>query len=472
MSDASSSPAPRPRRNWLRFSLRTLLILAPLAAVGMGLGFRAWYANYVERRAVEEIERVGGKVVRNEGGEVVSVELPGTNIDDEKLRQLIPHLANLRRLETLVLVSNKITDEGLLMLAEVPQIQMVYISGTSVTEPGVAKLQALRPKLKIDRTNPNIPVMKLARREIFDHAILSLALAPDRRHILAGSGDGRLRVWDLATEEMTESVLAHDDWAFTVKFHPGGDLLATGGGDGLIKLWSWPQLEEIGRFAGHDDDVHAVAFTTDGKTLVSTGDDWMVRVWDVASREQLYALEGHDDTIPGLAVSTDGQLAASASRDGTVRLWSIASGECVGILEGHAGDVMAVDFHSSGQELASASYDGSVIVWDLHNRQPKATFTGHRDWVFAVRYSPDGSQVVSTAGDGVRLWNCKTGEQVWRTTGPRNASYAHWLSDRELAVSSADGSITVLNASHGEHVAQLWTRFTPDVIEARQMTAE
>ncbi|MCI0358795.1 MAG: WD40 repeat domain-containing protein, partial [Planctomycetaceae bacterium] len=391
-----STPAPRPasgpRRSWRRFSLRTLLVLAPLLAVGLGLGFRWWYPRYLERRAVEAIEHLGGTVSTDTLTGKTWVELPGKGITDEELARLVPHLRNLAKLTDLVLVSNKVSDEGLLLLAELSQLKFVYVADTLVTDAGVARLQALRPNLTIDRTTPHGKAMRLAARPIFSHALLRLALAPDKSHILAGSGDGRLQVFDLATNQMVRSVAAHGEWTFAVAIHPSGQSIATAGGDTLIKLWSWPELVEIGRFTGHEDDVHAIGFTPDGRRLVSAGDDLAVRIWDVATCTELHCLAGHNDTIPGLAISKGGELAATASRDATVRLWSIDTGKCVAVLEGHTDDVMAVDFHPSGRELASASYDKSVRIWNLDRVAPTArgVLKGGSDWLFSVAYSLSG----------------------------------------------------------------------------------
>jgi WD40 repeat protein len=453
------------RRNWFRFSLRTLLIVAPLAAVVLGIGIRAWYASYLEWVAIEEIENLGGLVTRNEAGEVVGVELPGTGIDDEKLRQLVPHLMNLRRLDTLILINSGVTDEGLMLLARLPNLQMLYLADTLATDQGIAKLRGLRPKLQIDRSNPHIKAARLARRPVFEHAILTLALAPGGQQILAGSGDGRLQVFDLTGDDMPESLRAHDEWTFTVVVHPDGQRVATGGGDGLVKLWWWPDLEEAARFEGHNDDIHAIAFTPDGQTLVSTGDDMTVRIWDVASQEERLCLEGHTGTIPGLAISPDGQIAASASRDDTIRLWNTVSGECVGILEGHTSDVMSVDFHPNGNELVSASYDRTLIAWDLDTHQPIRKYEGHADWAFAVRYSPDGAKIASAGGDGVRLWSRNSGRVVWHSPATKNASHVLWLNSAELAASSATGSINLFDATRGDSIATLWTRFAPGMAE-------
>jgi hypothetical protein len=451
-------------RSWGRFSLRTLLIVAPLLAVVLGVGFRWWYPRYLERRAVEEINKVGGTITADALANKTIVELPGKGITDEELGRLVPHLRNLARLTDLMLVSNKVSDEGLLLLADIPQLKHVYVADTLVTDAGIARLQQLRPTVVVDRRNPHIKAMTLAARPIFNHAILRLALAPDKSQILAGTGDGKLCVFDLPTQRMVRSENAHDEWAFAVAFHPSGKWLATGGGDNLVKLWSWPELVEVGQFVGHEDDVHALGFTPDGRRLVSTSDDLTVRIWDVASRKVLHRLEGHDDTIPGLAISPDGALAATASRDKTIRLWSIVTGQCMRVLEGHTDDVMAVAFHPGGRELASASYDKSVRVWELDRDgaalRPRVLTHG-TDWLFSVAYSPGGDELLAAAGDGVRLWDRDTGRLLWRSSQQQNVSDALWLSAEEAATSSADASISLWQATSGEHLTTLWPRFTP-----------
>ncbi len=497
--DAPRNPPPadppRRPRGWWRISLRTLLIVAPLLAVLLGMGIRWYLPRYLERRAIEEVELLGGTIVRDgDSGFAVGVELPGKNITDEKLRLLLPHLKNLPHLRDLVLVSNDVSDEGLLMLAELEQLQLVYVAGTKVTDSGVARLQSQRSGLRIDRLSPHGKARVLARRDIFQHAILHLALTPGGRQILAGSGDGKLRVWDLESREMLRTVQAHDDWTFTVEFHPSGKWLATGGGDNLIKFWSWPELTEIGRLEGHTNDIHAIGFNSDGTRLVSAGDDRSVRIWDVVGRRELFALAGHEGSIPGLAMSPDGHIAATASRDGTVRLWSVEHGENVGVLQGHTDDVMSVAFSPDGSELASVSYDGTVRVWrggsewgrgsagetekskatpssDLplahspalpltaNDVSPSAVaFPISRDWLFAVAWSQSGEELIATAGDGVRAIDRRSGRVLWRSDEQANVSHALWLSGSEVATASADASVAVYDAASGRQLARLWSR--------------
>jgi WD40 repeat protein len=470
----SAKPAPRRSSRWWRLSLRTLLIAAPVAAVLLGMGIRWYLPRYLERRAVEEVERLGGTIVRDgDSGFVVGVELPGKNITDERLRLLVPHLKNLPHLRDLVLVSNDVGDEGLLLLAELEQLQRLFVAGTKVTDAGVARLQAQRGGLTIDRFSPHGRARALARRDIYQHAILHLAMAPGGRQILAGCGDGKLRVWDLASGEMLRAVQVHGDWAFTAELHPSGRWLATGGGDNLVKFWSWPELTEIGRLTGHTGDVHAIGFTPDGSRLVSAGDDRSVRFWDVATRRELAALDGHEGSIPGLAISPRGDLAATASRDGTVRLWSIprprslARPASVAVLSGHTDDVMSVAFRPNGKELASASYDGTVRVWnvstqrslsrDMSHTECGTTYSVSRDWLFAVAWSPSGEELMATAGDGARMIDRMSGRKLWTSSEQENVSHALWLNTGEVATSAADASIAVHYAATGKQLSRMWS---------------
>ncbi len=111
-----SAPSARGARRWFRFRLRTLLIVAPLITILLTWGGTRWYAGYVDAWAVGEIQKLNGQVVRDDHQRVTHVELPGRAVDDEALEKLMPALTSFPRLESLVLASNKVSDDGLALL--------------------------------------------------------------------------------------------------------------------------------------------------------------------------------------------------------------------------------------------------------------------------------------------------------------------------------------------------------------------
>jgi hypothetical protein len=115
-----------------------------------------WYssdpiAESVER-AVQAVERLGGKVVRDEtapGKPVTEVDLSGTAITDTELKEL----AALNRLQLLDLHNTGVTDLGLKELTELEQLQVLNLRGTRVTDVGLKELLKLKQLQWLDLTD-------------------------------------------------------------------------------------------------------------------------------------------------------------------------------------------------------------------------------------------------------------------------------------------------------------------------------
>ncbi len=115
--------------------------------------------------------------------------------------------------------------------------------------------------------------------------------------------------------------LAHDKPVFAVAFTPDGRTLLTASGDGSVRLWDVAGRREIRRWLAHQDGVLALALTADGKTLATGGRDGFVRLWELSTGKETAQFIGGPGDVEALALSGDGKvLAASGSgRTGTFR---------------------------------------------------------------------------------------------------------------------------------------------------------
>jgi WD40 repeat protein len=220
--------------------------------------------------------------------------------------------------------------------------------------------------------------------------VLCLALSPDGKFLVAGSGDpskpntpGMVRLWDLENggERATHT---HPGAVYGVAFDADGKrfLSASSGAGMVIKSWDGraggKPVEAKGVAGGRGGRFLTIAFAPDGKTVAAgidpVGDtsEMDVKVWDrTTGKERIKPLR-HPELVQDMAVSPDGKILATGSsalvgetaRIGVVRLWDASTGKELADLRGHKGEVRCLAFGPQGRTLATGGWDGTVKLWE------------------------------------------------------------------------------------------------------------
>jgi WD40 repeat protein len=100
-----------------------------------------------------------------------------------------------------------------------------------------------------------------------------------------------------------------------VAYSADGATLAAGCSDGSIRLWDVASGELRQTLSGHVGCVRRVAFTPDGRTLASLGDDdHVLNLWHLATGQRLFSLDAQGQALLGLAFSRDGRLLVAGAR--------------------------------------------------------------------------------------------------------------------------------------------------------------
>jgi WD40 repeat protein/transcriptional regulator with XRE-family HTH domain len=240
-------------------------------------------------------------------------------------------------------------------------------------------------------------------------AVDSVAFSRDGTTLATGSGDGTVRVWDLATHRQITALTGPAGPVKAVAVSPDGPTLATGSADGGVRVWDVATHRQITALTGPAGPVTSLAFSRDGSTLAAGYADGTVRVWYLSNNSCTSGpLISGPSRATSVALSPDGTTLATGSADGAVRLWDVATGRQISRpLTGPAGPVTSVAFSPDGTTLASASPDHTVRLWDLATSRPiRAPLTGHTGPVTSVAFSPDGKTLATGSADqNVRLWN-------------------------------------------------------------------
>jgi len=181
----------------------------------------------------------------------------------------------------------------------------------------------------------------------FPGTVKAVAFSPDGQRILTGSsGIIQVRLWDIASGALLGEYGRHLDGVDSVAFSADGRQILSGGEDGKIILWDiasnrlatifqgskedpafvyFPGADEAAKNAvGHYGPVLSVAFSRDGGRILSGGADGEVILWDIASARPVRTFRGHMGPVTSVAFS--GERIFSGGGDTTIREWR-ADGE-------------------------------------------------------------------------------------------------------------------------------------------------
>ena len=153
----------------------------------------------------------------------------------------------------------------------------------------------------------------------------------DDQHLVTGSGDATVRVWNKEYWASIKSVVAQTHFVLSVALDE--NYIYAGGIDNCTNVFSRSDFRRIASLYGHEATV--LSLSVDEKYVYSgSGELWWggpgsprppefesaIRVWDKRDWNCVQTLTGHNDNVNALGV--DDSYVYSASDDGTVRVYS------------------------------------------------------------------------------------------------------------------------------------------------------
>ncbi|MFT5050922.1 MAG: WD40 repeat protein/tRNA A-37 threonylcarbamoyl transferase component Bud32 [Chlamydiales bacterium] len=277
----------------------------------------------------------------------------------------------------------------------------------------------------------------------------AVRVSPDGERIALAGKDYHIRILDQDLEVVLDldasgEALAEDytqigaysgPGVYALDFSPDGRHLVSGSGDGFVRIWDVATGERLRFLRGHRSIVHAVRWHPRFPWIVSSDSSGSIRFWDADTGQPLDVLRGHDEDVYALGFSALGDRLLSASRDNTVRVWDGQAGANDTVLDG----LEIANFRP--YDLAF-SPDGERIVWRSGAEVLSVTNVRTGEDICSIYSGTDEIQALQFWGDEIHLcvsgqesiWSATTGERLSAVTTAWGESAAYWAGDRELVL--------------------------------------
>jgi WD40 repeat protein len=281
-------------------------------------------------------------------------------------------------------------------------------------------------------------------------AVNSIDLSPDGNHLISGSKDETLKIWDLKTQKAEKTITtkgssvkrvcfnstgtkflgalysqfievdfktfkgkfskknSHTAFVETCKYSNDDNYILTSSWrDNALSLWKSNSLKKQIDFQETNWIDNAI-FNENASNVISGGHDNLVKIWDVATGKIIKSFAGHDDWVYDVCLSKDEKYIYSGSFDKTVKIWDVTSGKNIATLKDHTDGIVCLDLSKDGKYLASAGMDKNIVIWDIASKTIIQKIKAHSGAILDLKFNQDATILYSCSIDKtIKCWQLK-----------------------------------------------------------------
>ena len=250
--------------------------------------------------------------------------------------------------------------------------------------------------------------------------IWDVTFSSQEQYIASASWDASINIWDIESRKLVHKFKHAQKFTSTqtkpfyqeriapnmincVAFSPDDSYLASGSSDGMIRIWDLQSGELTETIDIHDSvTVNSLLFNPSGTRLISSSDK--IKIYDVNNKTTEMILDGHHGKLIGsLDLNHSGELLASgdiATRDPLVVLWDPENGDKIREFKGHRAVIRDIAFSNDGSMIASVGEDNLIILWSVHTGEPLVTFTDNdKKELNAICFTRDDRMIIYGSQD-------------------------------------------------------------------------
>ena len=214
------------------------------------------------------------------------------------------------------------------------------------------------------------------------HSVITAVAVSSSGSLLLYEKGYCVKLHDVVRQETLREYVPHPEPANmifrtnAVDFSMDSNRWLSASADGRIKIWDSASecCQQV--LVGHTKGVLTAHFDSQDRYVVSGSFDGTARIWDLASGCCVRTLNGHGGIVTSVHINSDATLAVSSATDQTVKVWDVSSGRCLRTLQVGAGlkqqepEASFIGLSSDGKKFVSKSSDGHLCIGQIDISKP------------------------------------------------------------------------------------------------------
>ncbi len=255
--------------------------------------------------------------------------------------------------------------------------------------------------------------------------VVSSHIIDDGKSLISSSISGKVLQWDLSTATLRRSFVNYtamrpEGGIRTTVIDPKTRVMASSAWGGSILLYNL-KTDKVTRIPSQlMASEQAMVISPDAKTLITSNSDGQIQQWNARTGKLVRRLPNtqgwqSSELTSAIAVGHQGKILITGSWGGNIGLWNFQTGQLIKTFEAHDKMVASLAVSADNRLLISGGDDQTIKIWDLKTGRLMKTLTDHQGSISTLAISPNNQWLVSGSSDrSIKIWNLQTG-QLLRT---------------------------------------------------------
>lgn len=220
--------------------------------------------------------------------------------------------------------------------------------------------------------------------------ITTLSISPDSSTLVSGSRDFTLKIWNLKTGQLLNTLSEHYEPVVSSHILDKGKSLISSSISGKVLQWDLPTASLRRSFVSYaamrpEGGIRTTVIDPQTRVMASSAWGGSILLYNLKTDKvtripsQLMASE------QAMVISPDAKTLVTSNSDGQIQQWNVRTGKLLRRLPNTQGWqsselTSAIALSHQGKTLITGSWGGAIGLWDFRTGKLVKTFNAHEKW--------------------------------------------------------------------------------------------